>query len=295
MRVLVTGAGGVLGGRLAALLSGRHAVVAGHHRGPTPDGLPTVPLDVLSPASIEEALERSAAEAVVHAAALADPDRCEGDVPAAVALNTDASAILARLCHLRGLRLVALSTDLVFPGDGPRWSEDDRPGPLQAYGRTKLGGEDQTLAEHPAALVARVALVVGRGFGSRPTASESIAWNLRQGRRVRLFTDQFRTPVDPESLGDAISRLLEGTARGLLHLGGRERLSRHALGVRTARLLGLDEGLIDAGLSSEHQRGARRPPDVSLDSRRAMTDLGWTPRPLDDAILEGRTTPPTGS
>jgi dTDP-4-dehydrorhamnose reductase len=108
---------------------------------------------------------------------------------------------------------------------------------------------------------------------------------------VRLFTDQFRTPVDPESLADGVDRLLEGTAAGLFHLGGSERLSRHALGLRTALCLGLDGGLIDAVTAAEHPSGAPRPADVSLDSRRATSELGWRPRPLDQAILESRTTP----
>jgi dTDP-4-dehydrorhamnose reductase len=292
VRILVTGAGGVLGGRLAALLSERHSVVAGRHQGPTPDGLETVPLDLLSRASADEALSLSRAQAVLHAAALADPDRCEREVDAAVALNTGSSAMLARLCRSRGLRLVALSTDLVFPGDRPHWREDDRPAPLLAYGRTKLAGEEATLAECPSAVVARVTLVVGRGFGLRATASESIAWSLRRGQRVRLFTDQFRTPVDAESLSDALGRLLEGGAAGRFHLGGGERLSRHALGLRTARRLGLDEGLIDAVEAADHPSGAPRPADVSLDSSRASRELGWRPRPLDDAILESRATPP---
>jgi dTDP-4-dehydrorhamnose reductase len=292
MRILVTGAGGVLGGRLAALLAERHSVVAGRHKGPTPDGIETVPLDLLSPASADTALSASSAEGVLHAGALADPDRCERDLPAAIALNTDASAMLARLCRSRGLRLVALSTDLVFPGDRPSWREGDRPSPLLAYGRTKLAGEEAIRAEHPSAAVARVALVIGRGFGSRPSASEGVAWSLRQGKRARLFTDQFRTPVDPESLADALNRLLEGRAAGRFHLGGRERLSRHALGLRVARLLGLDEGLIDAVRSAEHPSAAPRPADVSLDSSRAMNELGWRPRPIDEAVPEGRATPP---
>jgi dTDP-4-dehydrorhamnose reductase len=86
--------------------------------------------------------------------------------------------------------------------------------------------------------------------------------------------------------------LLEGTATGLFHLGGGERVSRHALGLRTARRLGLDEGLIDAVRAAERQDGTPRPEDVSLDSSRAMRELGWRPRPLDDAILEGRARPP---
>jgi len=292
MRVLVTGAGGTLGGRLATLLSGRHSVVAGRHAGPTPEGLETIPLDLLSRASVEGALDGSAPDAVLHAAALADPDRCERDPEAAAALNVGASALLARLCRQRRVRLVALSTDLVFAGDRQAWAETDPPAPLLAYGRTKLAGEEATRAEHPGSAVARVALVLGRGFGPRPTASEAVAWSLGQGKRVRLFVDQFRTPVDGDSLAEALGRLLEGSATGTFHLGGPERLSRYDLGVRTAGRLRLDAGLIEPVQAARHAVGALRPADVSLDSSRAQRELAWTPRALDASIGDGRTRPP---
>lgn len=279
MRILVTGASGALGGRLAVLLARWHTVVAGQHRAATPAELDAVPLDLLSSASLESAFDRSAPDAVLHAGALAEPDRCEREPEAAQALNVGASARVAETCARRGLRLVSLSTDLVFPGQ------------KLVYARTKEAGEEATLAALPAAAVARVALVIGRGFGPRPTASEAVAWSLAEGRRVRLFTDQFRTPIDPESLADALVRLLQGAAAGLFQLGGAERVSRHELGLRTARRLGLDEGLIDAALAAELQAAAPRPADVSLDSSRAFRELAWTPRPLDLAIGEGRPRP----
>jgi dTDP-4-dehydrorhamnose reductase len=291
MRVLVTGASGRLGGRLAACLAERFEVVGGHHDGAVPDGLPIVPLDVRSSASIEAALEASQANAVVHAAAQADPDACERDPEQAELLNVRASEAVARACQRRGLRLVAISTDLVFAGDRDVWREDDPPGPLMVYGHTKLAGEEATLEAHPAAVVTRVALVCGRGHGIHGTSSESIAWSLRAGRRLRLYTDQFRTPVDAVSVAAALERLIEGSAVGRFHLGGRERVSRAELGLRTARLLGLDTRLIDVVTTREHPPGAPRPADVSLDSSRAARELGWAPRPLDVALAETRLSP----
>jgi dTDP-4-dehydrorhamnose reductase len=267
-------------------------VVAGRHEAPTPEGLETIPLDLLSGASVERALDGSSPDAVLHAAALADPDRCEREPEAAVALNVGASALLARLCRVRGARLVTLSTDLVFAGDRQAWTESDPTGPLLVYGRTKLAGEEATRAEDPGSAVARVSLVLGCGFGSRPTASEAVAWNLGQQRRVRLFVDQFRTPVDAGSLAEALRRLLEGSATGTFHLGGPERLSRHELGVRTARRLGLDAGLIEPVRAAQQALGAPRPADVSLDSGRARREFSWSPRALDVAIGEGRSRPP---
>ena len=135
------------------------------------------------------------------------------------------------------------------------------------------------------AAVLRVALVIGRGYGPRTTATESVAAALAAGRAPRLFDDQYRTPIDPESIGDAIGRVLEGTASGRFHLGGAERLSRYELGQRVAQVLGLGGSFESV---SQSTLAVRRPADASLDSSRARRELGWTPRPLDEAIRDGR-------
>ncbi|HET9315467.1 MAG TPA: sugar nucleotide-binding protein [Vicinamibacteria bacterium] len=288
MRLLVTGAGGLLGGRLAELLSRAHTVIAGVHVSRPPDGLETVPIDLLQPTSIEAAFDDARPDAVLHCAALADADRCEADPELALRMNVHATDRLAVLCARRGARLVALSTDMVLGGDKAFSSEADAALPRQVYGRTKQAAEAAVLARSSAAVVVRVALVHGRGHGPRRTASESIADALRSGRRLRLFTDQHRTPVDPESVAAAVASLLASRAGGVFNVGGPERLSRHELGLRVAKLLGLPAGLIDPVTQPEPPQGARRPADVSLDSSRARRELGFAPRPLDLGVRESR-------
>ena len=288
MRVLVTGAGGLVGGRLASLLAASFDVVAARHRTATPPGLATIPLDLLAPASLEAALEGARPEAVVHAAALADPERCQRRPSEAEGLNVAAVHDLAVACRRRGIRLVSLSTDLVFDGSNPFRNEAHPADPILVYGRTKLHGEEAVLAEAPGSVVLRVCLVHGRGFGPRSTASEAITWALAEGRTLALYTDQYRTPVDPESLADAITAILRGAGEGRYHLGGPERVSRHAFGLRVAGARGLPSHGIRAVTQSEMPPAAPRPADVSLDSTRARRDLGWEARPLDDAIREGR-------
>jgi dTDP-4-dehydrorhamnose reductase len=292
LRVLVTGAGGLLGGRLAALLAREMDVVAAVHAAPPPPDLPTVRLDLLDARSLESALDEGQPRAVLHSAALADADRCEREPELATQVNTDATAALARSCARRGLRLVALSTDLVFPGTRALSEEGDPPRPLLHYAHTKLEGEHAALAEDPGAAVARVALVLGEGHGRRGSASETIAWALRAGRRLRLFSDQLRSPVDAESVAAAVAVLLRGTQAGLFHLGGPERVSRHQLGLRVASVLGLDPSLIDEARQVDAPPAAPRPLDVSLDSTRAERELDYRPRPLEVAIRQGRREPP---
>jgi dTDP-4-dehydrorhamnose reductase len=292
LRLLVTGAGGLLGGRLAEILAARMDVVAAVHRAAAPAGLETVAFDLLDPRSVKAALDSARPDAVLHSAALADADECQRDPDRAARLNAEAPAWLARLCARRGLRLVALSTDLVLPGTRAHSREDDEPLPILHYARTKLDGERAVMAEHPGAAVARVALVVGRGHGQRGTASEGIAWALRAGRPLRLYSDQYRTPVDAGSVAAAAAALVGGGQAGLFHLGGPERVSRYQLGLRVAAALGLDAKLIEEARQAEERTEAPRPLDVSLDSSRAGRELGFRPRGLDEAIRDGRAARP---
>lgn len=291
MRILLTGASGLLGGRLAQLLGQAHEVVAARHAAAPPAGMETVPLELGSPESMAAAMAAVKPDAVVHSAACADADVCEREPETARLLNSVATERLAALCRERGSRMIAVSTDLVLSGARALTDEALAARPILEYGRSKLAAELAVLAASPDFAVVRVALVQGRGFGPRATASEGVAWALRAGKRARLFVDQFRTPVDPESVADAIGRILEGRGSGLFQLGGPERLSRHELGLRTARALGLDGGLIDAALQARQPVGSLRPADCSMDSSRARRELGWEPRPLDAALRESRLSP----
>jgi dTDP-4-dehydrorhamnose reductase len=134
-----------------------------------------------------------------------------------------------------------------------------------------------------------VALICGRGALARKSASEGIASRLIAGESVTLYDDEWRTPIDPDSIADAIRCVIaRPEATGLFHIGGAERLSRYDLGLRTAEVLGLPAALIRRASQASHQ-GAPRPVDVSLDITRARTVLRWTPRPLDEALRATRT------
>jgi dTDP-4-dehydrorhamnose reductase len=292
VRVLVTGAGGLLGGRLAACLHERGLdVVAVHRRAPAPDGPRAVATDLLADGALDRLLDAERPEGLVHAAVLGRADLCQDRPSDAQAANALLPGRVAAACAQRGIRLVALSTDLVFGGDAPPYRESDPTRPLGVYGLTKAQGERAVLEAFPGAAVGRVALVYGRGHGGRGTASESVAWALRAGRPVQLFTDEYRTPVDAWSVADAALRMLADAARGLFHLGGPERLSRWELGVRVARALALPESGLTAGVQADYRGKDPRAADVSLDNGRAREELGWLPRSVDEALREGRPAP----
>ncbi len=291
MRLLLTGAAGVLGGRLALLLGRRHTVVTARRESPVPPGLESVVLDVLDGAAVEAALESARPEAVVHAAALVEPDRCEREPERARALNTLASEALARACARRSVKLVLISTDLVFSDANAVRDEAATPHPVSVYGRTKRDAEQAVLRASPRNAVARVSLVVGRGYGTRGTATETLVWALHSSRPLWLYTDQRRTPADPESVAAGCERILERDAAGVFHLCGSEHISRYALGRRVAALRGLDPGPIAATTHAERPPAAPRPLDACLESTATRAALGWEPRPLDQAIHDSREAP----
>lgn len=288
MRILVTGASGLLGGRLALLLARDHETTGLTRSHPAPEGIAAIVADLTDEAALLAAVAGASPEAVIHCAALADAEVCERDPARAHRENPAVTGRLAAVCRDRGARLVTISTDLVFKGVQPFATEASPAEPLTEYGRSKLAAEAATLDSSPDAVVLRVALVCGRGHGPRLTATEGVAHRLRNGEPVTLYEDEWRTPVDPESVAEAIRAVLRRpSAGGCFHIAGAERVTRFELGERAARAFGLDASLIARASQSSH-RGAPRPRDVSLDITRAREELGWTPRPLDAALREGR-------
>lgn len=288
MRILITGASGLLGGRLCALLSPGLEITGLIRSQPPPGGIAFLTADLADGAAASAALERARPDAVIHCAALADAEVCEREPARAHRDNLVATEQLAALCRSRGARLITISTDLVFDG-GLAFSNEATPArPLTEYGRSKLAAEAATLASSRDSVVLRVALVSGRGHGPRRTATESIAYRLRRGEAITLYEDEWRTPVDPESVAAAIrATLRRPEASGCFHIAGAERVTRVELGERVAGAFGLDAPLIRKAPQASH-RGPPRPKDVSLDITRAREELGWKPRPLEAALLEGR-------
>ena len=288
MRILITGASGLLGGRLCLLLSPDHETSGLTRSRPAPEGIVSLEAELTDEAAMLAALEQTRPDAVIHCAALADAEVCEREPAQARLQNLTVTRNVAAACRTRGARLITISTDLVFDGRSTFAKEVSPPHPLTEYGRSKLAAEAATLQGSPDSVVLRVALVSGRGHGQRLTATESVAHRLRQGEPITLYEDEWRTPVDPESVAEAIRALLRRPGlTGCFHIAGAERVNRVELGERVARAFGLDASLIRKAPQSAH-RGAPRPADVSLDITRAREELGWTPRPLDTALLEGR-------
>src|SRR5262249_22452752 len=129
-------------------------------------GIGLTPIDLADTDSLERAFLSARPTAVIHAAALASVADCFRDPPRAARINTAATEHLARLSAAAGIRLVLVSTDLVFDGEHAPYTENAAPSPLSVYGRTKADAEQAALA-WPGHVVARVSLLYGPSLSGK--------------------------------------------------------------------------------------------------------------------------------
>jgi dTDP-4-dehydrorhamnose reductase len=287
MRILVTGASGRLGSALIVRLAteGRHAVIA--WTGTTSGSHGTVVLrtiDLSDAASIAEALRESDPDAVIHGGAISSADAVYRDPARALAVNVEATRRLAEWADARRRRLVFTSTDLVFDGSRPWSREDDPARPVLAYGRTKLEAEAHVLAA-TGGVVARIGLLYGPTPPGRPGFYDAAMDALRRGESRAFFEDEYRTPLDYRSAALILVRLIETDAVGVVHVGGRERVSRVELMRRAAAASGLDPDLVRPNRQADALLPEPRPADVSLDTSRLAGLLPDMERPaIEDAV-----------
>ncbi len=274
MRILITGASGLLGLNLAMEATRRHTVfgTVNHHPLKT-DAFTVIQADLLAPGAVERLLESTQPDWVIHCAALANLDACEADPLQAQKMNTELPRTLASHVARSGARLVHISTDAVFDGMRGDYSEEDIPTPPCVYSRTKLEGEQAVAEVNPNAIIARVVFFGWSLVGTRSLA-EFFFNNLSQGRRVSGFTNMFFCPLLANRLGKVLLHMLELNLSGLYHVVGPEPLSKYEFGIRLARRFNLDISLIDPVLFNQPSSGAVRSPNLSLRSDKLTRAIG---------------------
>ncbi|MBI3333836.1 MAG: dTDP-4-dehydrorhamnose reductase [Candidatus Omnitrophica bacterium] len=301
MRILVTGATGLLGQELCRLLSSRADLVGWARRIPSQRGpVPLDSVDITDSAAVSSRIKKFRPEWVIHTAALTDVDASERDPSLAMEINGGGARNVARACAEAGAFLIAVSTDYVFDGASPRpYTEEDPTGPVNAYGRSKLEGEQAVLRcaggfgwrrphHRPLAggrsLVIRVSGLFGSG---RPNFVTGVVENLRAERPVKAVATQVNSPSYVVDVSQGIGRLIElNPPAGILHLANEGAASRFQVAQAVADLLGMDrsKSLIQAASWADFDRAAPRPPHSALDCGRFARLTGAPLRPWRAAL-----------
>lgn len=291
MHVLLTGASGFLGSVcLGSLLAIPDVRVTALRSGATDKKLTlaipelSVP-DPLDVSSLEKALSSDMPTHIMHMGALSSPERCENSPEAAFNANMRTTQILASFASRVGAHMITASTDLVFDGalaPNTGYTERSLPSPRSIYSQSKMGAEDATLSLARGAVV-RLSLL----YGHSPASGASFAWMEKAfaaQEKVKLYTDEFRTPIHVRDAAATLILLSERKMQGLWHCGGPERLSRVQFGIQFAETLGYDTTLIEPVSRLSRLQRPMRPEDVSLNSDKLKTTFGLVGKPVREAL-----------
>jgi dTDP-4-dehydrorhamnose reductase len=232
MRILITGAGGMLGHDLIAA-----ADAAGHE----PRGMTRAELDITDPAQTATAIAAAAPDVVINCAAYTNVDGAEDHVADAIAVNGTGAGHVAAAAARVGAWTIQVSTDYVFDGDRREpYRESDRPDPISAYGQSKLDGERAVAREAPDThTIARVSGLFGVHGASFPRTMLRLAG---ERNRLTVIDDQVSAPTFTGHLAPALIALAEPAARahGVLHVAAAGEASKYAFARAVIAAAGAD-------------------------------------------------------
>ena len=287
MKILVTGASGLLGRslmtRLAPLAGSADELIGTAYSRIVP---PLQKLDLTDEPAVRQAFARWAPDLVVHSAAERRPDVVDGAPATAERLNVGATGLLASLAAARGARFIYLSTDYVFDGKSPPYAIDAQTAPLNAYGRMKLAGEDVVRAEYAAVsssgfAILRIPILYGRVETLAESPVTELAVKVLAGRAFKAEDWAMRYPAHVDDVARAIALIAGQLTRevqpvgGTYHFAGAEQITKYGMALTIAEVLAADPRLIEA--DPNPPAGAPRPKDCRLDAAR-LASLGFAPR-----------------
>ena len=263
--VLVTGSGGQLG-------------TAFRREYPDAIFLGRGDIDLAAPASLAGALGKLHPRLVINCAAYTAVDRAESDEELATTINGHAVGAMASFCRDEGVAFVTFSTDYVFDGESDRpWIETDSPSPINAYGRSKLVGED--LALEADALVIRTSWLISA------THPNFVATMLTKapGGGLRVVDDQTGCPTVAADLALGTRNVIDAGATGIVHLVNEGKTTWYELAVEALQGAGLDAGALEAASTeasvTEDGKAAAKRPRYSVLGSTTRHALGVGPLP----------------
>lgn len=287
MKILITGANGQLGTELQRVLRDMHAEI-----GPLPAeyqdaevvALDSEGLDITDENAVASELAKGY-DIVINAAAYTNVDGCESNVEAADAVNHLGPANLARSCEEHGIKLVQVSTDYVFPGneEGER-VETDPVGPISAYGRTKLAGEEAVEELCSRFFIVRTAWLYG--YKGKNFAKTMIRLAKRFGK-ISVVADQFGNPTNANDLAYEILKLVLTQEYGVYHCTNNGTCSWFDFACAVVDLAGIPcekEPLTSAEYKERFPQSADRPHFSSLKNAHLEATIGDEMRPWEEAV-----------
>lgn len=286
--VLITGAGN-LGLAIHTHFSGTDdfdPVIASRKRrmsGPED----TIQCDIVRHELMNNIISKVKPVMVIHTAAMTNVDLCEREPERAHEVNAAGTENLATTCAREGIPLIYISTDHVFDGTKGDYCENDRTGPINAYGRTKLEGERSVMG-----MTSNRWAVIRTSFlynseGPNYDFISHVINRISQGERMGCDVFRFTKATPCNCIGPVIENIVRNGKWGLYHVCGKRKLTPYAIAKECSDALDLDRSLICSRMKLPHT-SAPRPVDPTLNTEKAQRGLGFIPPDLNMILRRDR-------
>jgi dTDP-4-dehydrorhamnose reductase len=278
LRVLVTGACGMLGTHVCAQLQGQHEVL--------PTDVVACPrqLDITDQQAVLETVDEFKPELVIHCAAMTNVDGCTADPDAGFKANAVGAWNVACACAKVDAAMLYISTDYVFDGEkGSPYTEFDAPNPVSPYGASKLAGERAVQELLKKFYIVRTSWLYSTGGKNFALA---ILKASEVNNELRVVADQFGSPTYAPDLAKFVASLVGSPGYGIYHYTNSGQCSWHGFATRILQEAGRDQVKVVPIKSEEWPTPTKRPKYSVLRHYR-MELLGKdTARPWEEAVAE---------
>lgn len=272
MKIIVTGSNGQLGTDVAAELNAKgHDVI----------GADLPETDITNEAQVEKLIAESKADAVIHCAAYTNVDLAETEKETCRKINVDGTLNIARSCKMHSVKMLYISTDYVFSGDGEAAFEADSPkAPCNFYGESKLGGENAVTENCDKYFIVRISWV----FGENGKNFVKTMLRLSKEREsLNVVCDQIGSPTYTKDLSKLLCDMIETEKYGVYHATNEGFCSWAGFALKIMELSGAETKIIPIP-SSEYKAAAVRPSNSRL-SKQSLDENGFDRLPdWEDAL-----------
>ncbi len=292
MRVLITGASGMLGSTLTLALKEKYTIFATDCTNFKNNHVKNFKeFDLLSD-SYEKLIRWSIPDVIIHCAAITNVDQCEEHPNQAMAVNAESVKKLLQ-CKNNNTKIIFISSEAVFSEEQPLAKENDTTNPETVYGKSKVLAEDYLKNANNSHLVIRTTIVGKNIDTNKSSFVEWIINSVKHKEEIVLFDDVFFTPITIWSFAEEIEWILRNNVSGVIHIAGQQPVSKFEFGNLVCEELGLDVSLIKSGSIDNVDFQAKRSKDQTIDSsyyqnlsKHRMPSINKTIKILSDKFKE---------
>lgn len=290
MKILITGANGLLGQKIVKQLQKRKimylATSNGENRNTDCPADRYQTMDICKKEEVQHVVTEFCPTHIIHTAAMTNVDTCELEPEKCYQINVEGTENVFQAAQSINAHFQLLSTDFVFDGKKGNYKEEDTVGPMSVYAKSKVDAEEVVLkSNYQNFSIVRTIIVYGTAINL--SRSNLFLWAksaLSKGEPMNIVDDQYRAPTWADDLAWGCIRICELNEKGIFHLSGPETFSIYEIIKKVAEFYGYDTKNINQISSSTLNQAAKRPAITGFDLTKAKNKLNYNPKTIEETL-----------